>query len=108
MKYLLIDLMRVLRRPVELAGQSGHKDILKELVTPRPPRLSAWRSALPMSRDEGLHTSSFQSVLLRMITVNCIGPGWIETPSSDEASYLTSQLIVVDGGNTIQEYHGPS
>jgi 3-oxoacyl-[acyl-carrier protein] reductase len=73
------------------------------------------------------------------ITVNCIGPGWIETPSSDEAeivagsytpagrpgtpeeighvavflaseeaSYLTGQLIVVDGGNTIQEYHGPS
>mgnify|MGYP006076140749 CR=1 FL=1 len=69
------------------------------------------------------------------ITVNCIGPGWIETPSSDEdeiiagaqtpigrpgtpeeighvavflaseeASYLTGQLIVVDGGNTIQEY----
>jgi 3-oxoacyl-[acyl-carrier protein] reductase len=69
------------------------------------------------------------------ITVNCIGPGWIETASSDEseiiagrqtpigrpgtpdeighvavflaseeASYLTGQLIVVDGGNTIQEY----
>jgi len=69
------------------------------------------------------------------VTVNCIGPGWIETASSDEseiiagrqtpvgrpgtpdeighvavflaseeASYLTGQLIVVDGGNTIQEY----
>ncbi len=69
------------------------------------------------------------------ITVNCIGPGWIETASSDEdeilagrytpagragtpeevgyvavflaseeASYITGQLIVVDGGNTIQEY----
>ena len=69
------------------------------------------------------------------ITVNCIGPGWIETASSsdaeivagrhtpagrpgtpeeighvavflasDEASYVTGQLIVVDGGNTIQEY----
>ncbi|TDI94735.1 MAG: SDR family oxidoreductase [Caldithrix sp.] len=69
------------------------------------------------------------------ITVNCIGPGWIETASSseseiiagrktpigrpgtpdeighvavflasEEASYLTGQLIVVDGGNTIQEY----
>ena len=69
------------------------------------------------------------------ITVNCIGPGWIETGSSspaevtagkftpigrpgtpdeighvaiflasEEASYLTGQLIVVDGGNTLQEY----
>ncbi|MEM7223883.1 MAG: SDR family NAD(P)-dependent oxidoreductase [Pseudomonadota bacterium] len=69
------------------------------------------------------------------VTVNCIGPGWIETASSseaevvagrhtpigrpgtpdeighvavflasEEASYLTGQLIVVDGGNTIQEY----
>ena len=69
------------------------------------------------------------------ITVNCIGPGWIKTASSDdaeiiagqytpagrpgtpeevghvavflsseEASYVTGQLIVVDGGNTVQEY----
>jgi 3-oxoacyl-[acyl-carrier protein] reductase len=26
---------------------------------------------------------------------------------SDEASYVTGQMIVVDGGNTIQEYKGP-
>ncbi len=69
------------------------------------------------------------------VTVNCVGPGWIKTASSDEdeilagrytpagragtpeevghvavflaseeASYITGQLIVVDGGNTIQEY----
>jgi 3-oxoacyl-[acyl-carrier protein] reductase len=69
------------------------------------------------------------------VTINCVGPGWIETASSDEneiiagrytpvgragtpeevghvvvflaseeASYITGQLIVVDGGNTIQEY----
>jgi len=69
------------------------------------------------------------------ITVNCIGPGWIETGSSsqaeitagrhtpagrpgtpeeighvavflasEEASYINGQMIVVDGGNTVQEY----
>ena len=69
------------------------------------------------------------------ITVNCVGPGWIQTGSSseaeitagrhtpigrpgtpeeagqvalflasEEASYVTGQLIVVDGGNIVQEY----
>jgi meso-butanediol dehydrogenase/(S,S)-butanediol dehydrogenase/diacetyl reductase len=28
--------------------------------------------------------------------------------ASSDASYMTGQLIVVDGGNTIQEYKGPS
>jgi 3-oxoacyl-[acyl-carrier protein] reductase len=28
--------------------------------------------------------------------------------ASDDASYVTGQMIVVDGGNTIQEYKGPS
>src|SRR5438309_3918336 len=27
---------------------------------------------------------------------------------SDEASYVTGQMIIVDGGNTIQEYKGPT
>lgn len=69
------------------------------------------------------------------ITVNCVGPGWIQTASSseaeitagrhtpvgrpgtpaevghaavflasEEASYITGQMLVVDGGNIIQEY----
>lgn len=71
------------------------------------------------------------------VTVNCVGPGWIQTASSseaeitagrhtpvgrpgtpaevghaavflasEEASYITGQMLVVDGGNIIQEYKG--
>jgi len=71
------------------------------------------------------------------VTVNAVGPGWVETGSSspaeiaagkaapigrpgtpgeighvalflasEEASFVTGQLIVADGGNTIQEYKG--
>jgi len=28
--------------------------------------------------------------------------------ASDEATYITGQMLVIDGGNTIQEYKGPS
>ncbi len=72
------------------------------------------------------------------ITVNCVGPGWINSGSqppeealggfntpmrrsgtpdevadliaflaSDESRYITGQLVIIDGGNTLQEYKGP-
>jgi 3-oxoacyl-[acyl-carrier protein] reductase len=28
--------------------------------------------------------------------------------ASDDASYITGQLLIVDGGNTIQDYKGPA
>ena len=72
------------------------------------------------------------------ITVNAVGPGWVATGSQadgedvgganrrssvpaaptrspadllrpqTDASYITGQPVVIDGGNTIQEYKGPS
>lgn len=44
------------------------------------------------------------------ITVNNVLPGWIATASQteSEAAYITGESLVVDGGNTIQEYKGPS
>lgn len=84
---------------------------------------------LGMTRAVAIEVGSFR------ITVNCVGPGWIQTGSSseaeivagrhtpvgrpgtpeevghvalflasEEASYITGQMIVVDGGNIIQEY----
>ncbi|MBT7614628.1 MAG: SDR family oxidoreductase [Rhodospirillaceae bacterium] len=84
---------------------------------------------LGMARSLAIEAGPFN------VTVNCIGPGWIETASSgedeiiagrytpagragtpdeighvavflssEEASYITGQLIVVDGGNTLQEH----
>lgn len=84
---------------------------------------------LGMTRALAIEVGSFG------ITVNCVGPGWIQTASSSEAeiaagrntpagrpgtpeevghlalflasqeaSYITGQMMVVDGGNIIQEY----
>ena len=32
----------------------------------------------------------------------------ISFPASDESTYITGQMIFIDGGNTIQEHNGPS
>ncbi|MCJ7832636.1 MAG: SDR family oxidoreductase [Actinobacteria bacterium] len=94
---------------------------------------AAKAGSLGMTRGLALDMAKFG------ITVNAVGPGWIDTGSSpdveraaavntpfgraarpdevgklvaflasDDASYITGQLMVIDGGNTIQEYKGPS
>jgi 3-oxoacyl-[acyl-carrier protein] reductase len=97
------------------------------------PYCAAKAGVLGMTRGLAL------DVAKRGITVNAVGPGWVDTGTSseqeriagrnaamgraarpeeigklvcflasDDASYITGQLVVIDGGNTIQEYKGPS
>ncbi|MGI9515387.1 MAG: SDR family NAD(P)-dependent oxidoreductase [Anderseniella sp.] len=94
---------------------------------------AAKAAIMGMTRAQAIELAEYN------ITVNGIGPGWIETPSSspeeifaggqapigrpgtadeigqvalflasEEASFVTGQLIVADGGNTLMEYKGPS
>lgn len=120
---------------------SGYGRIVNIASTTGPissnPRETAYSAA--KAGMVGLTRSLALEVARKGITVNAVGPGWIETSSSTEperiagkntpvgraglptevaaaiaflasesASYITGQLIVVDGGNGIQEFKGPS
>lgn len=82
-----------------LAIEVGRQGITVNAVAP------GWIST--GSSTEGEIAGGLNTALGRPGTPEEVG-NLIAFLASDESSYITGQLIVIDGGNTIQEYKGPS
>jgi 3-oxoacyl-[acyl-carrier protein] reductase len=81
-----------------LAIEVGHKGITVNNVAP------GWISSGSQLPEEAV--GGFNTPLRRSGTPDEVAD-LIAFLASDESSYITGQLIIIDGGNTIQEYKGP-